>query len=243
MKRYVLCCAALLSAGCCLADSGKLTWPDRSALELYHPGGWSFQLRYRSDTRELKAGPDVAELQAARLCGRAAWELLPFLTLRAEAGWCRADLDAEEGEGGLTWSAGLRANLFEYVPSASPVLGKRQSIKLGLDAEYARCVSNFEDTDFEWAETTITPLFSYTVNLRGPEHWPLFDPVAAGLFGGLVFSYIDADRAGGDLSENRDFGFLAGVNVRLAPDIVLELDTRHYAAGDASTSVSVGYRF
>ncbi|MBN1673031.1 MAG: hypothetical protein JXR37_18440 [Kiritimatiellae bacterium] len=237
----VLCCFLIPLAG--RAQSSLISAPARSAVETGRAAGWTFEARFQSDSRELKAGNTVVDLGMARLVARAGVDILPYLQLAVDAGWNRAELDGEEGEGGLLLGAGLRMNVYEYVIEASPVLGRKQTIKLGAAATYARGESNFGATDFDWAAVTVAPWIAYTRNVEGPDNWRPYAPSGVAVYGGLVWASIDADYGDVGLDENRNFALLLGGDMRMYSDVSFNLEVQFFTEGDVSSSVAIGYHF
>jgi len=247
MKRLlfaVLAFAAVSDRGFAQADPEVSTTPS-AMIELSRPSGWFFGLHGGIGRRQVVDvdGGDALEMDTTRIVALAGFRLLPFLALAAEAGVADADLEGTDGEYGFSWGARGRLNLAEYVIEESPIVGKKRSVGIGVEAAYSRNASN-HDSDFEWTELHVAPVVSYQVSYLGAGHWHPYEPTGAILTFGLAYSRIDAEREGAsDLEENRDFGFLARVEMGFVELWAFQVEARYFGSSDYSAEVGIGFRF
>lgn len=207
------------------------------------PEGWSIGGSFGVLSRELKLGGEVLELDAHRVVVEVGRDLVPSVQLALQAGWTQAESEDRDGENGPTWAVLGRVNLAETVLRASPQVGRQEWAGLEVEGGYRHSTSNFDETEFDWSEVFVAPAAYYRVNHRGDARRPTFQGTGYGIRLGLVFNSIDGDYGDASVDENRNFGFLAGADVRWWKGWAGQLLAHVYGSGDNTVEAGVYYHF
>lgn len=247
MKRLLLFALALAAAtgpGFAQADPEVSTTPS-AMFELMKPEGWFFGLHGALGRREVapRDGGDVLDFDTTRVVALVGMRPLPFWAVALDAGVAEADHGDADGEFGFSWGARTRLNVAEYVIEHSPIVGKKRAVGVGLDASFSHSTSN-HDRDFDWTEIHVAPVVSYLVSYLGAGHWYPYEPTGAILSLGVAYSRIDGRREGeANLRENRDFGFLARVEMGFVEEWAFQVEARYFGSSDYAGELSIGFRF
>lgn len=244
MKRLVVALVLLVvAAGIEAPAQSALTVPAGAAVQLSKPHGVTVGAFWQSQSREMQAGGRVIDVDAWHAWVQAGFEPLSWLALSAGAGATRAAIEREEGSSGSDWLVRADAALLELVLADSPVLGRKKLVRLSTAAAYRESVSNASEGDFEWQELSLEPRVSYTVNLRGPDRWHRYDPTAATVRLGLVYSDIDGQYAGSDVDQNQDFGISLGGALQFASGVSASVDVQSFEEASYNVTAGVSYTF
>ena len=237
-------------AGVCLTATAEsdIVAPPEPLITVNEPSRWTVGIHCQIDDRELKAGDTVLRMDAVHAAGRLGCEVTPFVDAMLQIGWSYADIGqgrtASEGERGLEWSAGCRIRLLEYVVRGSPVVPHKESLFFAAGALYTSSESNFQGGDFSWDEFRVTaPSLVYIVDHGANVFRKPYHPAGVTLEGGLVFSRLRGTYGSAAVTENRDFGFLFGSDVRFSNGWSARLDGTFFGTGDRSVSAGLSYYF
>lgn len=235
--------AVMLGGAAPLRAEPALDAPAYPMLVAEPAAGWSIGVHYGSFSREMKADGEVLELDGNRVVAEVGYSVAPFLQLAAQTGWAKAELDGREGENGLAWALIGRANLVEHVLRASPVTGRQEWAGAAVDFQYRYHESNQDQGDFDWTETLLVPNIYFFHNRRGDALRQEYEPSGLGLRAGLAFSSIDGDYDGLEITENRDFGFQLGGDVRWTSGWVARLRATLFGSGDRFIEIGTLFHF
>lgn len=222
---------------------GRISSADTAALTIGSPHGWTVGVRGQLGRRKFETADEIIPLDLSHYVARIGFNVLPFATLMAEAGVSRADWDKLEGERGFEWAALAEVNVLEHIIRESPVVGKKESVGLATRVIYRHSESNFENADLDWSDTKVQPYIYYAVNRRGEPIWHPYEPDGARVLGGLAFSRIEGDFGDEALKEERNFGLLAGAELRSAKGWTMQIDVVLYGSSDNEVSLGAAYHF
>jgi len=224
------------------AIAGQMASPAESLVSLEQPTGWFISVAYAQSDREVRFGETLVPIDFRRVTASTGADLLPFLTVRAEAGWVSAESGPTSGNGGLEWGIGARAALWEYIIAGSPALPRRHAVRLETDVAYHVGTSNFEDT-FEWTELTVAPLLRYTHDRSTEAVWNHRQPTGISVYGGVQYSDWSLDLGALSGEGNRDFALRLGSDLRMGSGWLAQLDATLYNGSDRRYTVGMGYHF
>ncbi len=206
--------------------------------------GWSVGVSAGFHEREVVVGEELTNLDASYLVAELDYAVLPYLAVILQGGYGKADgLLERDGERGVAWAVGVDFNVLEYVIEHSPVFGDISKIGFQVKGMFRSMQSNFEDSDFDWTETTIAPLVYYTVSSMNQVALHKYNPDGASIKCGVVLNSIDGEYGDSDVEENRDFGMMLGMDLRFAGNWLTMLEGAFYGSGDREISVGMLYRF
>lgn len=193
--------------------------------------------------REMRAQSDVFRVDLTRFTVNGGVAPLPWLFTYAGAGWIRAAIEDNNGEGGFSWQAGAAVNLVEHVLSESPVAGLKQAIGMTVDVAYRYSESNRGEDDFYWHEYTVTPLVHVTVTRWDDPLRHRIQPAASALQVGLQYNYCRGSLGDVDVRANRDFAGVLGGQVLLRNDWSATLSCMLFGDHDRVVTLSLGRTF
>lgn len=224
------------------ASAGQMAGPPASLVSLDNAEGWFASVAYAKSDRQVRFGDTLTDVDFSRVTAATGVTVLPFLDLRVEAGWVRADMGISEGEGGLEWGVGARAAIWEYIIEGTPALPRRRALRVEADVAYHEGHSNLEE-DFEWTELTVAPLLRYTHDRTTEAAWN--HRYGTGLSAYAGFQYSDWSVDFGTLTGegNRDFGLRLGADLRAASGWLTRLDAILYDGSDRRLTIGMGYTF
>lgn len=251
--RHVAVCfgwiaALAFSAGLpALADSydiGRTTPVKASLADVAELGDWSFGLSLLDQRREL-LGPndEISRLKARSLTANCGYTPTDWLQVRGAVGEVDPDFAGLDGEYGLTWMAGVRAGLLDFVLDESPVVGRKQIARLQAELLYRRSSSHVDSDELVCQEFIVSPYVVYEVQSRAATDWHPYRPQGAAIRVGLLYSSLKADLEGTDYEENRNFGFVLGANIQLGSDVVVDGSVYAMESQDRSFELGLGYNF
>jgi len=227
---------ALVSSAYC---DGVLT--TEGALFESAPGqGCTAGARLEMGRREFVSGGDLLDVDILRTTAKLGRRVIGPLYGFVEAGWCRAALPRNDGEGGFTWALGVDVAVWEHVLTRSPVLGKTSTLGLSVTASHQSMESNFGDVDFAWDETLVTPMVRFTSNRMGEPHWRPHTPTDVSVFSGVSYSDVDGDFGPSNIKGNRDFGLVVGADLKFLDSWIVEVSGTFF--GDSDHTVGAGVR-
>ncbi len=244
-RLYSLASVALISgAFFCAARGGDINSAPDSFLTSRGDTGWSVGISTGFDKREILVGGELDSLDANHFVAQLDYAVLPFAALVFQGGYSRADglLDGD-GERGVEWGVGVDFNVLEYVFDDSPVFGDLSRIGFQVKARFRSMQSNFEDSDFDWTETSIVPLVYYAVSYDRQIELHKYNPDRAAIKGGLVFNSIDGELGDSDLEENRDFGMMLGMDLMFAENWLTTVEGAFFENDDREVTIAMLYRF
>ncbi len=234
----------MLSALLCAARGGDITAAPDSFLNISGGSEWSVGIRAGFDEREALVDGSLDTLEANHFVAEFNYAVLPFAAVILQGGYSRADgLFDGDGERGVEWGLGADINVFEYVLDYSPVFGDVSRIGFQVKGMFRKMESNFEDSDFEWTETSVVPLMYYAMNYESRVELHQYNPDGAAIKGGLVFNSIDGELGDSDVEENRDFGMMLGIDLRCAGNWVATLEGAFFGNDDREVNIGMIYRF
>jgi hypothetical protein len=212
---------------------------------------FAFNVKAEIGKRDLVCDNVVSSMDKTRFTAGIAVDIMPFLGLSAEAGISQAELDLSNDKGsyGFSWGVGADVNIFEFIISDSPVIGKRQWLQFRANAKIESNQSNFPGIDFSWYEYKIIPSIVYNQNLKTAVNTKSSQPMAVALEIGLIFSEIDGeaknidDDTKIDFSEESNIGVLAGVAFLAKSDWIGRINGEFYGGDGGSAIFSVEYNF
>lgn len=206
--------------------------------------GWTVELAASEEERELKndAG-DRIKLEAEHVTLLIERSVTEWLSIGAGLGAARPEVGALSREFGVEYELHARAGLLRYELENSVVYGNTRAVAINADLSYSRSDAQLDDSDFEWSEWMLAPYALYRVDYRSPRNWNHFDPRSSTIRLGLVYSTVDGDWAGENISESRDFGYLAGGDVQLGSDMTLGLTGYIMHSDEITMELTAGYRF
>jgi hypothetical protein len=208
------------------------------------PGqGWTAGLRTELGRREFVSGDDALDVDILRTTASFGLRLLPPVHLFVEAGWSKAELPREEGEGGYSYAYGVDIAVWEHVLQHSPVLGKTRVLGLSLRAARQSLESNMGDRDFSWEETLVVPTVRYTANRVGGAVWIPYAPSYVSSYLGACYSDIDGDLGTANIEGNRDFGLVLGVDCKLFDSWILGLSGTFFGDNDRTVGAEIRCNF
>jgi hypothetical protein len=212
---------------------------------------FAFNVKAEIGARDLVHDNLTSSMDKTRFTAGIDVDVMPFLGLSAEAGVSQAELDFNNDKGsyGFTWGLGADINLFEFLISESPVIGKMQWIQLRVNAKMESNESNMPGVDFSWYEYKVIPSIIYNKNLKMALNAKSSQPMAIALELGLIFSEIDGkaknidDGTKIDFSEEANIGVLVGVAFLAKNDWIGRINGELYGSDGGSAIFSVGYNF
>ncbi len=239
--------------------------------------GWNMGARLQFDRRRLTTNGGELDLDVMQGFFRAGVRIAPFLHIWGEAGAARTDhslfISGEPAAGdpavrsrleldggtGFAWGIGAGASVFEYVIRRSPVVGRKESIAVEIDAIYRVAESDFdvetvdasagpdggsatENIDLKWKDARIAALFVYRLNQAGDNLWRPYEPTGYALRSGPVFSRVTGDFGEDSVREKNDFGALFGFDVRWESGWMGRFDVTWFSGNDREIAVGV-HRF
>jgi len=212
---------------------------------------FAFNVKAELGSRDLVSDNIVSSMDKTRFTAGIDVDIMPFLGLSAEAGVSQAELDINNDKGsyGFSWGVGADVNIFEFIISESPVIGKKQWLQLRANAKLESNESNFPGVDFSWYEYKIIPSIVYNQNLKTAVNAKSSQPMAVALELGLIFSEIDGeaknidDDTKIDFSEETNVGVLVGVAFLAKSDWVGRVNGEFYGSDGGSAIFSVEYNF
>ncbi len=235
-------CAMLLLCAPGTVSAGQMASPSQSLVSLSEPEGWFASIAYANSDRQIRFDDTLSDVEFSRVTAATGVSVLPFLTLRAEAGWVTADRGIEEGEGGMEWGIGARAALWEYIIQGTPALPRRRALRVEADIAYHDGSSNF-DEDFEWTELTISPLLRYTHDRTTESVWNHQASTGVSAYAGFQYSDWSVDFGTRTGEGNRDFGLRVGADIRVQGGWLTQLDAVLYDGSDRRLTIGMGYYF
>lgn len=221
---------------------------------------FAVNIQYEIGTRDFVYDDIYADsMDKSRIAAGISVDVLPFVGIFGEAGAVQAKLDNdnEEGSYGFTWAAGVDLNLFEFIISKSPVIGKKKWLQLRLLGRVEYDESNFDGMDFSWYDYKVIPSIIYNQNFKTKAAVSVTQPMAVEGRIGLIFSSIDGDGenveiVNGDLvntgnkadfSEDNNIGVLLEAAFLAQNDWSGRVTTEIYGSGQGSMIFSMGYNF
>ncbi len=249
-KNIVLVTFCTLFLGCSLF-SDIINQTDTPIFRFTENQPFAFNVKAEVGTRDLVSDNVVSSMDKTRFTAGIDLDILPFLGLSAEAGISQAELDLSNDKGsyGFSWGVGADLNIFEFIISDSPVIGKKQWLQFRANAKIESNESNFPGVDFSWYEYKIIPSIIYNQNLKTALNAKFSQPMAVALEIGLIFSEIDGkaknidDGTKIDFSEEANIGFLVGVAFLAKNDWIGRINGEFYGGDGGSAIFSVEYNF
>ena len=240
---------ALVSLGAMLslalastAAAGQMAGPPQGLVSLSEPQGWFASVAYADSDRQVHFDDMLVDIDFSRVTAATGVNVLPFLTVRVEAGWVKADMGITEGEGGVEWGVGARAALWEYIIQGTPALPRRRALRVEADIAYHAGNSNF-DEDFEWTELTVSPLLRYTHDRTTEAVWNHRTSTGVSTYAGFQYSDWSLDYGTRTGEGNRDFGLRLGADLRVQGGWLTQLDAVLYDGSDRRLTIGMGYYF
>lgn len=206
--------------------------------------GWTLEAVGVGQERSLNgAGGDTYDFEALHRGARLGYAPFSWLQLQLELGGAKPQIAGVHGEEGFEYVGCARVGLLKYVLESSILYGNQHSVSLQSEVSYSHAHAQLTDLDFEWSEFMLVPYVAYAVDYRGSDNWNGYDPRSADLKAGMLFSSVDGRWGGDDLSEGRDFGWMAGGDVQLASDVVFGVTAYVLHSDEVTMELSLGYRF
>jgi hypothetical protein len=241
--------------------AGNMAGPGEGLVTLEDAGGWFVALDYEHSDREVNFDRRVTPIELSRLTAAVGVELLPFLTLRAQAGTVETTVGLIESSGGFEWGVGVRAALWDFIIDGTPVVPRRHAVRIEVDVDYRDASMEIDGVYFgpilgdpalplahtddylKWTELTITPLIRYTHNRATESVWNHRYPTGVSVYVGPHYSdwELEHDPIEGD--GNSDFGMRLGADLRGDNGWLLQLEATLYGGTDDSYSIGMGYYF
>jgi hypothetical protein len=235
-------CAMLPIGPIPTASAGQMAGPPASLVSLGKAEGWFASVAYANSDRQVRFDDTLSDVEFNRVTAATGVSVLPFLALRAEAGWVKADMGIDEGEGGMEWGVGARAAIWEYIIEGTPALPRRRALRFEADIAYHEGSSNFE-ADFDWTELTIAPLLRYTHDRTTEAAWHHRHGTGLSAYAGFQYSDWSLDFGTRTGEGNRDFGLRLGADLRAASGWLTQLDAVLYDGSDRRLTIGMGYTF
>lgn len=235
--------------------------PEESLVTLEDPDGWFVSLAYAASDREVRFGSRVSAVELSRLTVGAGLDILPFLTLRAEAGTVGMQVGVIESNSGFEWGVGARAAVWDYVIEGSPALPRRHAVRIEVDVAYhdaslkiggvylgPQCGDRghgLDKTDeyFKWQALTIFPCIRYTHNRATEAVWNNRLPTGISVYAGPHYSDWDIEHAPREGKGNHDMAMRLGADLRLSSGWLVQLDATLYDGSDRRYTIGTGYYF
>lgn len=202
--------------------------------------GWTAGARIDLARREFISEGDILDVDVLRTTAQFGLTLIRPVHFFVDAGWSKAELPQNEGEGGFSWTYGVDVAIWQHILQQSPVLGKTRTLGLSLKAERQSTESNLRDADFSWDETRITPTVRYTASQIHGNSWLPYGPAYTSFFGGVCYSDVEGDFGEVEFEGNRDFGFVIGADMMFFDSWIMGISGTFY--GDNDRTVGAGVR-
>jgi len=243
------------------ALAGNMAGPGESLVTLEEAEGWSVSLAYRHADREVNVDNRITPIELSHVSAAAGVDILPFLTLRAEAGTVETQVGLIESGGGFEWGIGARAALWDFIVQGTPVKPRRHAVRLEVDVAYHDASLKIDGVYFgpiptdlagalastddylKWNELTVTPLIRYTHNRATEAVWNHRHPTGISAYVGPHYSDWEIDHAPLEGEGNQDFGMRLGADMRMANGWLVQFDAILYGGTDDSYSLGMGYTF
>ncbi len=205
--------------------------------------GWTAGARIDLARREFLSQGEILDVDILRTTARFGVCLVAPIHAFVEAGWSKAELPQNEGEGGFSWTYGVDIAVWEHVLRRSPVLGKTQSLGLNVTVSQQSTESNLRDADFSWDETRITPVVRYTANRLQSGNWLPHNPAQVSFFCGVSYSDLSGDFGEVEFEGNRDFGFVAGADWMFMDSWIVGISGTFFGDNDRTVGADVRWNF
>jgi hypothetical protein len=238
LRSWLVLGAWLVLTGLLSAEGILVT--DGALIESSVGQGWTAGARLDLARREFVSQGDILDVDVLRTTAQFGISLVPPVHAFVEAGWSKAELPQNEGEGGFSWTYGVDVALWQHVLQRSPVLGNTRTLGLNITAARQSTESNLRDADFSWEETRITPTVRYTVNRMQGDDWLPYGPAFTSVFGGLCYSDLKGDLGESEFEGNRDFGFVIGADMMIFDSWIFGISGTFF--GDNDRTVGAGVR-
>lgn len=177
----------------------------------------------------------------------AAWigcDLSPWCTVFVSLGQSQARMDenAEFGDGGLKWSLGVNASVWQVdFLGVEKVIGRLSFIPM---AEHSRYKSGKDSDTIEWSDTLVALPLSYAYFVRDPHYGPV-DVHSFVMYLGPAYSGVEGHWTTGsgrtDFLESREIGVIAGLDCFFTPSVSLGLQVQSF--GDPVLGGGFRYHF
>ena len=180
------------------------------------------------------------ELRARIISAQLGFDVFPWLTVFATAGRSEAKFNMESAyhSGQFKWSAGLKANWWQYDLADPEFMAGRLSFQ--STAEFAQYRSGERDEELKWNEGYVDLTLNYEFFSTKMSDTAQY-PYSLVLYVGPALSRIDGSAAGADFSEDRLVGVVGGVDLYLSHNLALGGQVLHF---DGNTlSASLRYHF
>lgn len=254
-------CAILALGGAAPAMAGSMAGPEEGLLTLEEAQGWFVSVAYGQSDRDVRFDNRVTPVQLSRVSAATGLDILPFLTLRAEAGTIGTEVGLIESSSGFEWGIGARAALWDYIIQGTPALPRRHTVRVEVDVAYRDASMQIDGVYFgpiagdpsiplahtddylKWTELTISPLIRYTHNRTTESVWNHRMPTGISAYIGPYYSDWDIDHAPLEGKGDHDVGMRLGADLRVSNGWLLQLDAIIYDGTDDSYSIGMGYYF
>ncbi len=243
------------------AYAGDMAGPEAGLVTLKRADGWFVALDYEHADREVTFDTRVTPIELSRVTAAAGVDILPFLTLRAEAGTVGTQVGLVESSGGFEWGIGARAALWDFIIAGTPVMPRRHAVRLEVDIDYRDASMQIDGVYFgpiagdpslplahtddylKWTELTITPLIRYTHNRATESVWNHRYPTGVSAYIGPHYTDWEIEHAPMEGEGTHDFGMRLGADLRAPNGWLLQLEATLYGGTDDSYSIGMGYYF
>ncbi|MBL7076196.1 MAG: hypothetical protein ISS31_01880 [Kiritimatiellae bacterium] len=258
--RFTAFVFAILTLVAATAMAGSMAGPEEGLVTLEEAEGWFVSVAYGQSDRELRFDNRVTPVELSRITAATGVDVLPFLTLRAEAGSAGMEVGLIESSSGFEWGIGARAALWDFIIEGTPALPRRHAVRVEVDVAYREASMKLEGVYFgttadpasalantdeylKWSELTVSPLIRYTHNRATESVWNRRMPTGVSAYIGPYYSDWDIDHAPLAGKGNNDFGMRLGADLRIANGWLVQLDAVLYDGTDDSYSIGMGYYF
>ncbi len=205
--------------------------------------GWTAGARLDLARREFVSEGAILDVDVLRTTAQFGLCLIAPVHAFIEAGWSKAELPQNEGEGGFSWAYGVDVAIWEHILQRSPVFGKTRTLGLSLTASRQSTESNLRDAELSWEETRITPKVRYTASKMQGDNWLPYRPAQTSVFGGISYSDLKGDLGDAEFEGNRDFGLVIGADLMFMDSCIVEISGTFFGDNDRTVGAGVRWNF
>lgn len=164
------------------------------------------------------------------------FDVRPWLTIQGGIGQSDLSVEGDSRDADLEWMGGAQVRLLDYM-LLEPIIGD-DTYWFGLDSKFQYTSSKSEGfrDDITWGEMFASLTLSLTSR---PERYGFMDRIS--LFFGPAVSLIRGKEGDTDITEDKSFGFVGGLQFMPSDNITLKFEVQQF--DDMTIGGGVGLHF